>query len=399
MMNVYEIKELSPEQKDILKASVPILKDSGVTLTQKFYQRMLDNNPVVRPFFNVTDQKLLRQPKILAFALLKYAENIDDLSPLHDFVHQIVVKHVGLQVQPEHYPIVGSNLLATMQELLGDLATEEFMNAWATAYGNLAQLLINAEHSSYEKNEWQGFRSFAVSRIVKESSDVKSVYFRPIDEKPIMIPKRGQYICIRWNIPGYDHEISREYSLSEFPQDNEYRISVRLLDNGLVSGFIHNQLKVGDKVRIAPPSGQFVYDDSDESKTVLILAGGIGITPLISILDEALDKGRKVSLLYSNKEMETRPFKTWFQEKKDKYGDQFTLVEFFSREKGERGDHRIDQVHLRRIEASDLKDFASDVEIYLLGPRPYMHCLRNELNTIFKNPQIRSEFFGPLEVE
>ena len=97
---VYTIQQLSPEQVNIVKASVPILKALGQELTKNFYQKMLSSYPEVKPFFNESDQKLLRQPKILAFALLKYAENIENLEPLTGFVQKIVTKHVGLQVKP-----------------------------------------------------------------------------------------------------------------------------------------------------------------------------------------------------------------------------------------------------------------------------------------------------------
>ena len=72
----YETKQLTPAQVKIILDTVPILEEAGETLTQKFYQRMIGNYDEVKPFFNTTDQKLLRQPKILAFALLNYAKTL-----------------------------------------------------------------------------------------------------------------------------------------------------------------------------------------------------------------------------------------------------------------------------------------------------------------------------------
>ena len=72
----YEVKELTPAQIKIIKDTVPILEQAGETLTAKFYNRMLTNYDEVKPFFNITDQKLLRQPRILAFALLNYAKTL-----------------------------------------------------------------------------------------------------------------------------------------------------------------------------------------------------------------------------------------------------------------------------------------------------------------------------------
>lgn len=387
---------MTPRQKDLIKASVPILKKSGEVLTAKFYQKMLSENPAVRPFFNETDQKLLRQPKILAYALLAYAQNIDDLAPLTDFVNGIVVKHVGLQVKAEHYPIVGSCLLGTMGELLGpETANAEFLKAWEVAYGNLAQLLINAEHAAFQTLEWTGFRDFKVTRLVGESSDVKSVYFAPVEGK-IAVPQRGQYVCIRWNLPGAEFERSREYSLSMFPENNEYRISVRHLEGGVVSSYVHHGLQVGDLLRVAPPCGRLLYRPSE--KDVVLFVGGIGITPLVSIMEEALKQGRKVTLLNSNKTEASRPFGPYLAALKDKYGSKFVMAEFFSMDPLARG---IQKTFNRSLEAQDFDDldYSQEHDIYMLGPPKYMQFVRAELGKRgVSNADIATESFGPTVV-
>ena len=325
-MNAYKIVELTAAQKLLIKATIPILEKSGVDLTAAFYQRMLTNNPSVRPFFNVAHQKSKAQPKILAYSLLAYAKNIDDISPLTTFVNQIVTKHVGLQVQPEQYPIVGENLLATMHELLGDeIATPELLEAWGVAYGNLAKILIDAENACYVKNQWQGFKEFEVSKIEPETDDVKSVYLKPI-EGEIQPPKRGQYLGIRWRLP--EAETTREYSISQYPDNGQYRISVkRDANGGVVSNYIQDTLKVGDKVGVSAPAGSFTYKET-KSEPVLLLAGGIGITPLVLIAEVALKDGRNVELYYSNDH--SRPFTQWFKSIKNQYGDKFKLKEFIS---------------------------------------------------------------------
>ena len=100
-----------------------------------------------------------------------------------DFVKQIVVKHIGLQVLPEHYPIVGTCLIQTMVELLPpEIANKDFLEAWTIAYGNLAKLLIDLEAAEYAKQPWRWFKDFKVTRIVQECKDVKSVYFTPVDK-------------------------------------------------------------------------------------------------------------------------------------------------------------------------------------------------------------------------
>lgn len=379
---IYKPQTLTTAQKDLIKASVPILESNGLDLTKAFYNSMLNGSPEVRPFFNDTNQVTFKQPKVLAFALLNYAKNIDDLTPLTDFVQQIVVKHVGLQVRAEHYPVVGSHLIGTMGKLLGEkIATPEFVEAWTIAYGNLAQLLIDAEFAEYEKQPWNGFKDFVVTRIEDETDDVKLVYFKPADGSKVAMPLRGQYLGFRFLIPGSDVEKSREYSISEYPH-GEYRISVKKLDQGVISGYIHNTLKVGDHIKVAPPAGRFTYQETD--KDVVLFAGGIGITPLVSIVEKALQDGKKVTLLYSNQRADSIPFEKWFKEKEAQFPG-FKLVTL-----NDNQNERLSQAHFDSLDLPNL-------EVYMLGPVGYMDFVKGELAKRGKT-DIHSEFFGPTAV-
>lgn len=380
---IYTPQPLSEAQKALIKASVPILESSGLDLTKAFYDSMLSGNPEVRPFFNDTNQITYKQPKVLAFALLNYAKNIDDLTPLTAFVKQIVTKHVGLQVRAEHYPVVGSHLIQTMGKLLGEkIATPEFVEAWSIAYGNLAQLLIDAEFSEYQKQPWEGHKDFVVTRIEPETDDVKSVYFKPADGSKIAKPLRGQYLGFRFKIPGSEYEKSREYSISEYPSSGEYRISVKKLPGGVISTYIHEKLQVGDTIRVAPPSGQFTYQEND--KDVVLFAGGIGITPLVSIAEKALADGKKVTLLFSNQRAESIPFHRWFEQKKAEHPN-FVFNAL--------NDNENNTLTPDKFDALDL----TNSEVYVLGPVGYMNYVKEELAKRGKT-EYNTEFFGPTEV-
>ncbi|RKP31238.1 globin-like protein [Metschnikowia bicuspidata] len=207
---------------------------------------MIANNDKVKPFFNKSNQVTLKQPKVLAFALLNYAQNIDDLNPLRDFVEQIVVKHVGLQVKADHYPIVGTSLI-TIKKLLGpEVATEDFIEAWATAYGNSTQTLTNAEFAMYQTQQLQGFREFTVTKLVDKCLNMKSVYFTSKDGRDIGQPLPAQSLDIRFVTDNSQEQKSKEYSISKIPRDKKYRNSVRRADNGVVSSYIHRNLKEGE---------------------------------------------------------------------------------------------------------------------------------------------------------
>jgi nitric oxide dioxygenase len=109
---------LTPEQRAIVKSTVPLLESGGEALTTHFYQIMLTEYPEVRPFFNQAHQANGDQPRALANGVLMYARNIDRLEQLGALVTQIVQKHVSLQIVPGQYPIVGACLLRAIREVL-----------------------------------------------------------------------------------------------------------------------------------------------------------------------------------------------------------------------------------------------------------------------------------------
>lgn len=82
---------------------------------------MLNNNPELKNIFNLDHQATGRQSRALAAAVLAYAENIENPSVLAKAIEHISTKHVSLDIQPDHYPIVGDNLLHSISEVLNVL--------------------------------------------------------------------------------------------------------------------------------------------------------------------------------------------------------------------------------------------------------------------------------------
>lgn len=386
-------RPLTEVQKQIIRDLVPLLEREGDQITNEFYKIMIRKYKGMLTFFNKTDQKLMRQPKIMAYSLLRYAECIDDLTPLKLFIEQIVNKHIGLQIVPEHYQYFGEGLLAAFEEMMEDDATPQFLEAWTVAYANLAKILIDMENKRNALLPWTGFRRFKVVKLVMESSAVRLVYFTPEDPAHrIMMPKPGQYVCIRWTING--EIITREYLVLWLPQDNMYRISVKHLPNGLVLGHVHQQLTEGDILQVAPPGGQFVLSDNPDQygKKWVFIIGGIGITPTMPIMQRALEQGVEVELMWSNKTSDVRPFVTQLRQWLHQYPN-FTVTEFQTRQIpkdliGIRGEER-------RINYDDLKHFKDTTHyVHLVGPRGFMNDIKQTLDGMeFTN--ITAEFYGP----
>jgi len=133
---------LSDKTKEIVKATAPVLQEKGVEITTRMYARMAEEQPTLKALFaNTRDGQADR----LAAAVLAYAQNIDKLEALGSSVIAIAKKHVDANVLPEHYPIVGQLLLAAMQDVLGDAATDDILEAWKEAYFFLADIFIEKE--------------------------------------------------------------------------------------------------------------------------------------------------------------------------------------------------------------------------------------------------------------
>ncbi len=257
---------MTTDQKQLIKATVPVLKESGVLLTTHFYKRIFANNPEMQHVFNQGNQQSSRQPTALAMAVLAYAENIDDPSVLLPTVTRIGHKHTSLDIRPEHYALIGRHLIASISEVLGDAATPELLDAWTAAYGQLAKLMIGIEADLYaaqidKPGGWTGWRPFEVRNKVAESSEVTSFDLYPADGGPVAGHGAGQYLSIRLFIPQLNLLQPRQYKITNAPNGHYYSISVKrdtsdvIGPNGMFSNHFCDDVQVGDHVDMSAPSG------------------------------------------------------------------------------------------------------------------------------------------------
>ena len=238
---------LNEKQKDLVKATVPVLKENGEALTDYFYKRMLKNNPGLKETFNMGHQRSGAQAKALAGAVLAYAENIDNPAVLLPVIELICNKHVSLNIQSPDYDIVGENLLHSISEVLSIPMDDELITAWGAAYKQLADIFISTENQLYDERKqspgsWTGWRNFIVDKKVKESEEITSFYLVPQDAQPLPAYKPGQYITLRVLVPALGIKQPRQYSLSSSPADNYLRISVKREDartEGMISMVNH----------------------------------------------------------------------------------------------------------------------------------------------------------------
>ena len=386
---------LSPTQRDLIKATVPLLETGGEALTKHFYNRMLSQSDVARPLFNPSHQSSGDQPRALANGVLMYARHIDRLEALGPLVAQIVNKHVSLQILPEHYPIVGGCLLRAIREVLGaEIATDAVINAWAAAYQQLADILIGAEESQYAQNAaapggWRGARAFRVARKVVESAEIVSFYLQPVDGGALLDHQPGQYIGMRLQLDG--EEVRRNYSLSALANGREYRISVKREPGGRVSNHLHDEVQVGDVLDLFPPAGEFTLSESD--KPLALISAGVGITPALAMLDAARHSGRPIHFIHCARNAEVHAFRDWVDAHAAGHPQIRHYVCYSEPREGDRADA---SGFLSRDLLEQWLPAERDLDAYFLGPKPFMAQVKRHLQALgVPAEQSRYEFFGP----
>ncbi|CAN5512300.1 NO-inducible flavohemoprotein [soil metagenome] len=387
---------LTPEQRAIVKSTVPLLETGGEALTTHFYQIMLAGHPEVRPFFNQAHQANGDQPRALANGVLMYARNIDRLEQLGGLVNQIIQKHVSLQIEAAHYPVVGACLLRAIREVLGaEIATDEVIAAWAAAYQQLADILIGAEEKIYADvaaapGGWRGGRAFRVARKVAESAEITSFYLEPQDGGALADFEPGQYIGLRLVVNG--QEIRRNYSLSAAPNGSNYRISVKREPGGVASNYLHDQVQEGDVLELSPPAGEFVLTDSD--KPLVLISGGVGITPTLAMLDAALRGTRPVHFIHFARNHSVHAFRAAIEAHHAKHSQ---LKRFYVYD--EAADEAQAPHATGLLSSAQLAEWlpaSRDVDAYFLGPKPFMRHVKKQLRELgVPESQTRHEFFGP----
>ena len=310
---------LTKQQIELVKTTVPVLREHGVALISNFYKRMLSHNPELMQVFNMGHQRAGFQQQALAGAVLAYAENIENLPALLGAVAHIANKHVSVGIRAEHYPIVGKHLIASIKEVLGDAAIPELIDAWTAAYMQLADVLIGAEKAIYDKNAvaeggWTGWRFFKVAEKSKQTDNVTSFKLVPVDNGKMPEVKAGQYISVRVFVKGQDLIQPRQYTVVK-ADATSLTIAVKKVEAvekspaGMVSNTLHNDINEGDVVEVSFPVGEFNLPEGNGE--LCLLSAGIGITPLFAMLKEAVQKDptRKISFVHVCKNKEAIPFR------------------------------------------------------------------------------------------
>ncbi|OQD68504.1 hypothetical protein PENDEC_c034G06664 [Penicillium decumbens] len=407
---------LTVGQIQLIKATVPILAEHGNTITSVFYKNLLDENPTLNNIFNIPSQINGHQSRALACAIYAYAAHIDDLAALSSAVELICNKHASLYAQPEHYSIVGKYLLEAMGEVLGDALTPEIKDAWTAAYWQLADLMIARENQIYRQSEgWTDWHDFKIANKVKESDEITSFYLAPVDGNPLPAFRPGQYISVKVYVPVLKYTQPRQYSLSDKPSPDYYRISVKKetgIDTadpgmtaypGYVSNLLHDNFSKGDMIKVSHPCGDFFLSATEEksSNPIVLISAGVGLTPMTSILNTLTSASttRKLHFIHGARASSARAFKEHFSTLSTKYPilqQTFFASHPSSTEKQDEDYTFVGRVDLNRLDSN--KDLYLDneaTEYFICGPEKFMVDMESGLKARgVAGDRIKIELFG-----
>ncbi len=384
---------------EIIQSTVPLLEMHGEAITNIFYEQLFRNHPSLKNIFNMANQGKGNQSRALSGAVLAYAKNIDQIETLLPVVNRIAHKHVSLGVQAKQYAVVGETLLSAIQAVLNLPDNHAALSAWAEAYNFLAQVFIDVESGIYQANSdksngWEGDRDFLITAIDAETPDVKSFYLTPKDQAGIPSFSAGQYLGVKVKPDNSEYEAIRQYSLSQqLSKAEAFRISVKREDNGVVSQHLH-QANVGDLVRLQAPTGVFTLQA--KKPKYIFVAGGIGITPLFCMLQEALltgVAGKDILFVQSTKDTQSLIFHDALLALQEKYGIHYKTCLSQSKQ----GDHegRLNQATL--VEWTNEGGLTvENTQAYLCGSVPFMSAINTYIKAMnYAETQIHYEVFGP----
>ncbi|MGO4114886.1 MOSC and FAD-binding oxidoreductase domain-containing protein [Rhizobium ruizarguesonis] len=241
---------------------------------------------------------------------------------------------------------------------------------------------------------WRGFRPLRVSRKVRESGGVVSLVLEPADGQPVAVALPGQFVVLRL---GRDSApaLMRSYSLSGEPSATHYRVSVKREAHGAASGYIDDELRVGDIVQASAARGSFTLRPGD--RPVVLMSAGIGVTPVLAMLHvlAAEASTREVWWLYGTRNGQEHPFAEEARGLLKALTHHHSHICYSSPDPKDRPD--IDFDARGHLDAQTLKslNLPRDCDVYVCGPSSFMSDLTLGLVALGIAPdRIHTEMFG-----
>ena len=227
------------------------------------------------------------------------------------------------------------------------------------------------------------FHALRVAEIVPETSEANSIRFElPPELRERFAFRAGQHLTLRATIDG--EEVRRNYSLCTAPDDNDWIVTVKRIGGGLFSNWVGDKLKVGDALEVMPPHGSFTTEfDAARSRHLVGIAGGSGITPVMSLIKSTLkyEPQSRFTLLYGNRDSSSVIFLEALAGLKDKHLGRFEIYHFLDAEEQdiELFNGMLNRERLEEAIPALVPDAAEVDGWFICGPGPMMDAAEGVL--------------------
>lgn len=243
-----------------------------------------------------------------------------------------------------------------------------------------------------EDKRWNGFKEVIVTKIVQEDELVKSFYLENPDKSELPDYIAGQFVAIKMKEEDGSFTVTRQYTLSTDYKKDYYRVSIKREADGFLSKKLCDEVKEGDTLYITAPIGKFVLKDSE--KPLVLISGGIGITPMLTMAYAARDTKRKIDLVYSTRNSHNNALEEEVRKLQEE-NENIRVTIIYTRPTED--DKKAHKYHKEgRIDLEYMKNnFPSDGEFYFCGPFSFMKALyRNLIEMGISKENIKYELFG-----
>lgn len=412
---------LSEKSTATVRATLPVVEAAIGDITERFYARMFEVRPdLLRDLFNRGNQAAGTQRLALAGSIAGFATHLVEQPGTRPdaMLSRIAHKHASLGISPAQYDVVHEHLFAAIVEVLGAAVTPDVAEAWDEVYWLMANALIAIENRLYTESGHLAGGTWGDWEVVgrrEETADVASFLLRPAGGGKPQPFQAGQYVSVQVELPDGARQI-RQYSLTSAPDapgspsTHLRQISVKrergsdVSPAGEVSNHLHDTVQVGQVLRMSAPFGDLVLNAAAseaseaaeaaqaaeaQERPLLLASAGIGVTPMVSILAELVqrDHTAPVLVVHADRSPDAHALRSDQDTLAAKLANGRTLY-WYENDAGDSG--RVGLADLTELE------IPAATTAFLCGPLPFMRSVREQL--LAKGvpaADIHYEVFGP----